>query len=130
VDGQRAAARRHGALGEPCPGRVDAEPADVDAADAHSRREAIAVGLVDDVGGRDDAAGDEEQDAAEDQRPALPESAPESPGREAAVADRRAHAHQGATREGADVHVARTGHPRPGPQDDPAGRSRRAAVSR
>src|SRR6478735_6408150 len=44
--------RRHGALLEPGPCGVDAEPADIHAADAHAGREAVAVGLVVDVGGR------------------------------------------------------------------------------
>jgi hypothetical protein len=71
----------------------------------------VARAVDDDVGGRDDAAGDDDEEAAEDERPALSQAAPEAPGREAAVADRRAHAHQGATRGGADVDLARTGHP-------------------
>ena len=90
VHGQRPAARRHGTLLEPGPSGVDAEPADVHAADAHAGREAVAVGLVVDVGGRQRARHEDEQDAAGEERRANPKPAPRR--ETAALANRRAHA--------------------------------------
>ncbi len=90
VHGERPAARRHGARNEPRPRRVDAQPADVDAADPHARRQVVAVRLVIDVGRGQRAGHENEQDAADEERRANPVPAPRR--ETAALANRRAHA--------------------------------------
>ena len=121
VHGQRPAARRHCALLEPGPSGVDAEPADVHAADAHAGGEAVAVGLVVDVGGRQRARHEDEEDAPGQERRANPKPAPRR--ETAALANRRAHAirvpHRAACRGEWPARAIQTAVRR----DDPAGRS-------
>jgi hypothetical protein len=90
VHGQRPAARRYCALLQAGPRGVDAEPADVHAADAHAGREAVAMGLVVDVGGRQRTRHQDEEDAPGQERRANPKPAPRR--ETAALANRRAHA--------------------------------------
>ena len=89
VHGERPAARRHGVRYEPCPCGVDAEPADVHAADPYPGGEAIAMRLVVDVRSRHHAGHDHEQDHAGEERRANPKPAPRR--ETAALANRRAH---------------------------------------
>ena len=67
--------------------------------------------LVVDVGGRQRARHEDEQDAAGEERRANPKPAPRR--ETAALANRRAHADQSATSGGMQTRLARTGHLRP-----------------